>query len=48
LYDQDETSPTVVTSKDAVTMELDVKYIGEWNEEGLRHGKGVLVWPDGS
>jgi hypothetical protein len=23
-------------------------YIGEWNEEGERHGRGVQFWPNGS
>ena len=23
-------------------------YIGQWSKEGLRHGKGIQTWPDGS
>jgi hypothetical protein len=23
-------------------------YIGQWNKDGVRHGRGVQIWPDGS
>ena len=31
-----------------VTLPSKVKYIGDWNESGERHGRGTQIWPDGA
>lgn len=48
-YDQPPT-PTSKTLIERGPYELDngAVYVGEWTKDGLRHGKGMQVWKDGS
>ena len=49
VYDQPDT-PTTKTLISRGPYELDngAIYVGEWTKDGLRHGKGLQIWKDGS
>ena len=36
-----------VTTKGPIEVEEKAAYKGQWNSDGMRHGCGVQVWPDG-
>ena len=37
-----------VSWREEVLLPSKVKYTGEWNEAGKRHGRGTQIWPDGA
>ena len=41
-------SGMTVNKQEEVTLPSKVKYTGEWNEDGKRHGRGTQIWPDGA
>jgi hypothetical protein len=47
-YDADFSDEFQRIRRGAVELENGAIYIGEWNQKGERHGKGVQIWNDGS
>lgn len=47
-YETDKNDGILISKKDPILLENGAVYIGEWNENLERHGKGVQFWIDGS
>lgn len=47
-YPPEDPDPTTRVSKNAIKLENNAIYIGEWNLKNERHGKGEQTWSDGS
>ena len=43
-----EETETNLENRGPFELDNEAIYVGQWNKEGLRHGKGVQIWPDGS
>ena len=43
-----EASGLEINRQEEVVFPSKVKYTGEWNKNGERHGRGSQIWPDGA
>ena len=49
IYDKLESnSDRELIDKGPFELDNQAVYVGQWNKMGLRHGKGMQIWPDGS
>ena len=48
-YDEDESQyGTELIVRGPYELDNRAIYKGQWSKEGMRHGRGIQIWPDGS
>jgi len=48
IHDSRVSSPENAVSRGPFELDGDSVYVGQWSADGLREGKGVQMWKDGS